>query len=397
MGGVYRLVVPLRVRVGTASLETYALLDNGATGCCVSDQLVEKLNMQTRYDDVTLSHYNYRGTALRKLTDFAIEPLDNSFQIDLSRVLVGHILTTENDKPPSQSDIENYPYMEGVVSFPELDNDHIGLMLSAKQAFLWERGERLSDGPNDPIAVKTMFGWALIGPHMSSELPEIHDDIAINFCTVESKPTSIEEDLDRMFRYDFIARGGEKGSPEVAHPSREDIHATNQFKSTIRFDEELGHYKCGLPWKEDRQAAAEVLNKLDSAGNAANRLRKASEKMKREPARKEGVFKQMKEIIDEGHACRVENPQVPDGIPCYYLPIHVVTRPDKPGKYRVCHDAASRISGICLNDLLLSGPDLVNRLVGVLLRFRRHPVVLSADIKGFFHQCFVNEDDVPVF
>ena len=228
--------------------------------------------MQTIYDDVTLSHFNYRGTALRELTDFTIEPLDGSFKLDLKRVLVGHILTTEHDKPPSQSDIEQHPFLEGAVSFAELDDDHIGLMLSARQAFLWERGERLSDGPNDPIAVKTSFGWALIGPSMSSELAENCDDIAINFCTVESKPTSIEEDLDRLFRYDFIARDGEKGSSEVAHPSREDNHALKQFESTIRFDKELGHYKCGLPWKEDRRAAAEVLNKLDSAGNAANRL-----------------------------------------------------------------------------------------------------------------------------
>jgi hypothetical protein len=50
-----------------------------------------------------------------------------------------------------------------------------------------------------------------------------------------------------------------------------------------------------------------------------------------------------------------------------------------------------------LNDELLAGPDLLNRLVGVLLRFRQNPVVVSADVKSFFHQIYVNEEDSEVF
>ena len=63
----------------------------------------------------------------------------------------------------------------------------------------------------------------------------------------------------------------------------------------------------------------------------------------------------------------------------------------------MCQDAAARIEGICLNDLLLSGPDLANRSVGVLLRFRRHMVVIGSDIRGFFHQIYLLESEVPAF
>ena len=117
--------------------------------------------------------------------------------------------------------------------------------------------------------------------------------------------------------------------------------------------------------------------------------------MRREPDRKEGVWKQMREMIAKGHAKRIDNPEVPEGVPRFYLPLHIVT--NKPGKFRVCQDGAAKVKGVCLNDELLSGPDLLNRLVGVLLRFRRHPVAMSADIKGFFHQVYVDENDSPAF
>ena len=60
-------------------------------------------------------------------------------------------------------------------------------------------------------------------------------------------------------------------------------------------------------------------------------------------------------------------------------------------------DKAGKDVKLCLNDFLLSGPDLVNRLVGVLLRMRRHPVVISSDIKAFFHRIFVDSKDSPSF
>ena len=47
-----------------------------------------------------------------------------------------------------------------------------------------------------------------------------------------------------------------------------------------------------------------------------------------------------------------------------------------------------------MNRHLCTGPDLLNNLVGVLMRFRRNPVAVSADIKAFFHQIMVADEDV---
>ena len=393
MSGIYRLIVPVRVVYEGVALTTYALLDNGATGSAISSLLVQRLNMNVRQETMTVATYNYKGTALRQLVDFSIEPVDRSFSLDMKNTLVGEILTTESEQPPSQEDIENNPMFEGIVYFHELDDAHVGVVISARHAWTWETGERLTSGPNKPIAINTAFGWALIGPCNNHD----SDEVALNFCDAQKNIDTIGYDLDRLLRFDFIAREGERASPEATHPSQNDLHALAQMERTVRFDKEKQHYYCGLPWVRDRRSAAQVLNNLDSKANAANRLRKAAERFRRDPARKAGVFQQMNEFIRDGQAVQVVDREVAHGLPVYYLPLHVVTRPDKPGKYRLCQDAASKVAGTCLNDLLLSGPDLVNRLVGVLLRFRRHPVVLSSDIKGFFHQIYVEKEDVGAF
>ena len=49
----------------------------------------------------------------------------------------------------------------------------------------------------------------------------------------------------------------------------------------------------------------------------------------------------------------------------------------------------------CLNDQLHIGPDLLNSLVSVLLRFRERRVGLAADIEAMFHQVQIMEENQP--
>ena len=55
--------------------------------------------------------------------------------------------------------------------------------------------------------------------------------------------------------------------------------------------------------------------------------------------------------------------------------------PHKPGKIRVVFGAAALHDGVSLNSQLNRGSDLMNSLLGVLLRFRQERNVLAVDIK----------------
>ena len=58
-------------------------------------------------------------------------------------------------------------------------------------------------------------------------------------------------------------------------------------------------------------------------------------------------------------------------------------------------DAAAKHDGVSLNYQLHIGLDLLNSLVGVLLRFREQRVGLAADIEAMFHQVQIIEEDQP--
>lgn len=77
---------------------------------------------------------------------------------------------------------------------------------------------------------------------------------------------------------------------------------------------------------------------------------------------------------------------------CWYLPLFGVCHPKKPNKVCVVFDSSTPYDGVSLNDVLLKEPDLNNHLLGVLLRFRKEPVAITADIQHMFH-CFLVRKD----
>ena len=56
-------------------------------------------------------------------------------------------------------------------------------------------------------------------------------------------------------------------------------------------------------------------------------------------------------------------------------------RKAKRGQIHVIFDSSAPYKGVSLNDVLLTGPDLNNTLLGVLMRSRKEPVAITADIQ----------------
>ena len=77
----------------------------------------------------------------------------------------------------------------------------------------------------------------------------------------------------------------------------------------------------------------------------------------------------------------------------YYIPHHYVTNANKQNKFRVVFDPSAKFTGTSLNDYLLKGPDLLNSLVRISLRYRNGKYSISADIEKMFHQIFVKQND----
>jgi len=80
----------------------------------------------------------------------------------------------------------------------------------------------------------------------------------------------------------------------------------------------------------------------------------------------------------------------------WYLPHHNVVNVNKPGKLRVVFDCAAEYDCVSSNKRVLQGPDLTNRLIGVITRFRQERVAVMSNIEATFHQVRVTPDDRDV-
>ena len=76
----------------------------------------------------------------------------------------------------------------------------------------------------------------------------------------------------------------------------------------------------------------------------------------------------------------------------WYLPHHPVVNPKKPEKVRRVCNAARKYKGLCLNDTLMKGPDLLRNLLGILFQFRENKIAITADIQERFLQVEVPND-----
>jgi hypothetical protein len=276
-GSVLRPIVPILATVGERTVTTYALLDTGANCDAIVPSLVKELGIEIRTEPRNIVVFGEKSKlAACGLADFIVTSFDSDTCISVRGALVSEILTTSNDRPPQNEDIEGLENMEGVVSFRELDDDLIGVILSAKHAKTWTGGEVVYGEPNQTMALKTAFGWTLLGPTSSEET----DENVFNCCVVENElSTSLRDDINRMFRHDFLPRPGEETRSEMKHPSIQDKFAMKQIKDTLSFDEASGHYSCGLPWVNGRAAAAKNLDAEASKWNAIDRLKKLGKRL----------------------------------------------------------------------------------------------------------------------
>ena len=98
-------------------------------------------------------------------------------------------------------------------------------------------------------------------------------------------------------------------------------------------------------------------------------------------------------MIERGVARRLTKKEIEDyNGPVFYISHHEVLKPES--KTTPCCIVLSSIAnfhGHVLNEYYAKGPDMLNNLLGVLLRFREEPIAVIGDIAKMFHSI-----DIPL-
>ena len=72
--------------------------------------------------------------------------------------------------------------------------------------------------------------------------------------------------------------------------------------------------------------------------------------------------------------------------PIHYISHHEVLKPDsKSTPVRIVFNSSANYTGHVLNEYWAKGPDLLNNILAVLIRFREYEVVFIGDIKKMYH------------
>ena len=167
-------------------------------------------------------------------------------------------------------------------------------------------------------------------------------------------------------------------------PSIEDTIFLEIMEHGLRKDED-NSWVAPLPFKSPRRHLP------DNRAQAASRLSSLRRNFERKPEMREHYLSFMEKIFENGHA--EVAPPLKEGEERWYLPTFGVYHPKKPSKIRVVFDSSAQYNGVSLNDVLLTGPDLNNALLGVLIRFRKESVAITTDIEQMFHCFRVREED----
>ena len=142
-------------------------------------------------------------------------------------------------------------------------------------------------------------------------------------------------------------------------------------------------YEIGLPWKDDTKLPNNYFLAKAQLQSLENRLQQEPDLFLRYNQTIEADIE--KSFVEETQRQpNFMNSQL------WYLPHHPVEQ--KMKKVRRVTNAASVYKGHSLNKALLTGPDLLCSLVG-LLRFRRYKIAVTGDIEAMFMQVAIRTED----
>ena len=358
----------LRVRVQSDGKEVtcWALVDSGSNTTFITRTVADKLRLKGPEHIFSVNTLGGATSHDEMCVDFLLLSADGStsvhvegaFTIPSLRIRAQYDGTTH----------KNWKHLAD-LDFPYV-NEEIDILIGTDcTEMFWTENERRA-GRKEPFARETLLGWILLGP------TEEHRTFSANAATIEP----IQAVYDRMLMADF-----EDVKCKDPAMSIDDKRALKTMRDTVHING--GKFCVGIPWKVDPEEALQ-----NNRAMAESRLRMLKRKFETNIQLALNYTKTLETYISDGHAAMVEESEL-NTPHQWFLPHHAVFKRSNPEKCRVVFDCAAQYKGVSLNDVILQGPNFLNNLSGVLVRFRKEPVAVVGDIKLMFHQCFVTEND----
>ena len=400
-------IVPVYVRNGDRSKKVYAILDEQSNHTLAHSDLLDAIGVSSQKIRYSLSTCAGTDTRYgRKATGLILQSMDKSAELTMNCVIECNQIPNERSEIPTACVADTHQHLQCIKNcIQPLDEEaQILLLIGRDLPEAHHIHDQKIGPPGTPYAQKCMFGWVVIGETCLGKVhkPEkltvnktylLQNDQPSHFKPCTSQFMVKEKiELPDLINRDLMGQNDNIGSTifdksendDKLAPSIEDRQFISlmerQFQKTPS-----GKWSAPLPFKVSRRKLP------DNREYTLRRARVLVRNLRKNPTKSAHFIDFMKGLLENGHA--EEAPPLTENEERWYLPLFGVYHPKKPESIRCVFDSSAKFEGISLNDVLISGPDLLNSLIGVLLRFRKEQVAIMCDIQQMFYSFLVDDTD----
>ena len=349
--------------------DTYGMLDTGSTCSLIVSNVADELGLDGPQESITLNGVQKSSKLSTKRLNLQVSPAANfGLRYDVDGVLVVDHLNVPERKVNLVELKSKWSHLSD-LELPEVDGSQITILIRSDVAEIIVPLEVRCGHKEAPIGVRARLGWTITG-RLPGYLRESESVFKVH---VSSHDEELHERVRSWWRMeDFGCK----------------YDCDTQRSVEDRVD---GRYEVPILWKDQNSTLPnnQVL--------AEHRLNLLERKLQRDLVLATSYEKTIKTDRAKGYVKNItKNEEIAPAKQQWYLPRHPVLNENKPGKVRRVCDAAAKFQGSSLNGHLVTGPDLLNSLTGIFMRFREEKVALSADIEAIFNQAMVPKVDQSV-
>lgn len=353
-----------------SKLPCRVLLDSGSQPNFITQSFAQKLRLRKSDTSVTVQGVSGAEMRIGKQVTATIESRANGKQFPVSLLVMNKIT---NILPNEHVIYEELPINKNKLADPTFSRPgKIDVLLGAKLFFkllLPEKAEL-----DEMIMWNSELGWLVSG----SCKQNVRSRVISNLVT--SSDSDLFHQLEKFWRVEDVQFHEDR---TVIDPAEK--HYIQHVK---RFQD--GRYEVKLPLSQDVSSLGE------SKEQALRRFHALERKLQENKPLRELYIEFMREYESTGHMSLVAddvNTLVPEES-VNYLPHHAVLKPTSTTtRLRTVFDASSKTSsGLSLNDIMMTGPNIQADQFSLLLGFRCWKYVVTADIAKMYRQIRVDQE-----
>ena len=232
------------------------------------------------------------------------------------------------------------------------------------------------------VARRSPLGWVIFGSNAEDVMPEIKQVSLVSLVP--------PVDLTDFWRTESM---GVSVSPCTCEASKLSAQEREEMKIIEESAKLQGNkWIKKYPWKRDPSSL------LNNYPQVCKKLETIECRLMKHPENAASYDKQIKEMEEMQFARKLTPKEIKEWKgPVHYVAHHAVLRPEKKSTpVRIVFNSSASYAGHTLNDYWYKGPDLLNNLFGVVIRFRENRVAICSDIVKMYHMIAIPEDDQHV-